>query len=73
LVLLIAYLDSRDRRILMWAARLTVAGMVGSLYFVYVQAFILSAYCLYCMGSALTSTLLFLIGLRIIFFNSHAH
>ena len=40
-----------------------VAGLIASLYFVYLQLFVIHAICLYCMGSAISSTLLFLLGL----------
>lgn len=73
LMLLLIAVESKNTRILRGAAWLTIAGLVASLYFMFVQTFILSAYCLYCIGSAVTSTLLFLIGLRIIYLNTHAH
>jgi len=44
-------------------ARLTlVLGFIGfafSLYFIYLQGFIIQAFCIYCLISALTSTILF--------------
>ncbi|MEK7193319.1 MAG: vitamin K epoxide reductase family protein [Patescibacteria group bacterium] len=36
------------------------AAFLASLGFVYIQLFVLKAICLYCMGSAVTSTLIFL-------------
>ncbi len=63
LVLSVAYLDSRKQSILKLAARLTLIGFLASLYFVYLQIFVIKAICLYCMGSATTSTLLFIFGL----------
>lgn len=38
----------------------TVVGLLASSYFVYLQFFVLKRVCLYCMGSATTSTLLFI-------------
>ncbi len=47
------------------AAKLSVIGLLASLWFIFAQAFLIKAWCLYCLGSALISTLLFLIGLKI--------
>lgn len=44
------------------AARLTVLGLLASVYFVSVMAFVLKAWCLYCLGSAVTSTMLFVLS-----------
>lgn len=38
---------------------LPVAGLLGSIYFVYLQAFVIGQWCQYCLLSATTSTLLF--------------
>lgn len=50
-----------------WAARLlpivVTTGFLFSLWFVLVQAFILKAFCTYCMLSAGTSTILFVLSL----------
>ncbi len=54
-----SYLESKKTRLLKYALMLTVVGFVMSLWFVYLQAFVLHAYCAYCLGSALTSTVLF--------------
>lgn len=43
---------------------LSTAGFLFSLYFVYLQLVILKAICLYCMVSALTSTLLFILSIN---------
>lgn len=65
LVLLMVYLDTRNRRVLHWACWLTGVGMLASLYFIYVQGFIIGAWCLYCLGSAFSSTVLFVTGVKI--------
>ena len=57
-----AYIDSKNTKILKWILFFTVFGLFASAWFVFVQAFMLHAYCLYCLGSALTSTLLFLLA-----------
>ena len=54
-----AYLESKNTRLLKWTLLLTIFGLLFSLWFLYVQAFVIGAYCLYCLGSALTSTALF--------------
>ena len=48
------------RRLLPW---LTMSGFVFSLYLVALQAFVIHAFCLYCLLSAGTSTLIFLASL----------
>ena len=63
LVLSVAYLDSRKIYILNFIAKITPLGFLASLYFVYLQIFVIKAICLYCMGSAITSTLLFILSL----------
>ena len=54
-----AYIEGKHERFLRVALVLTTAGMVMSLWFLFLQAFILHSYCLDCLGSALTSTILF--------------
>jgi uncharacterized membrane protein len=46
---------------------LTPIGFLGSLWFTYLQAFVIKYYCTYCLFSALISTLLFAIFLYFIF------
>lgn len=65
LVLLIAYFDIGNRRILHWACWLVSAGMLASLYFLYVQLFVIGALCPYCLISALTTLALFIVSVRI--------
>ena len=59
LILLIAYLDIGDRRLVHALAWLVSAGMLMSLYFIAVQLFILNAICPYCMASATSTFVLF--------------
>lgn len=63
------YLESRHgagavaahhSQILKWTLLATTAGLIMSLWFLYVQAFVLHSYCLYCLGSAATSIALFI-------------
>lgn len=41
----------------------SIIGLLASVYFVYLQLSVIGLICLYCMGSALTSTLLFILML----------
>ncbi len=52
--------------ILSLAGKFTAIGFVVSLFFVYLQIFVIKAICTYCMASAFTSTLLFLLGVVIL-------
>ena len=49
--------------ILRWTLMATALGFGMSLWFVYLQLFILHSICVYCMGSATSSTILFLLAL----------
>jgi uncharacterized membrane protein len=63
LILLTAGLTTGQQTTIKWVALLTWAGLLASLYLLYLQAFVLHAYCIYCLGSVLTSMLLFIFGL----------
>lgn len=63
LVLVIAYLDTTKERVLYFTARLTPIGFLASLWFLFLQLFVIKALCLYCVISALTSTTLFILGI----------
>lgn len=60
------YVDQRDVRVLRWVARFTVAGLLASAVFVYLQVAVIGAWCLYCVASAVTSTLLFVLGMWVL-------
>jgi len=64
LVLLVAFFDTSDRRFAHWAAWVVTAGMLGTLYFLSVQLFVLHAICPYCMLSALLTTTMFILSVR---------
>jgi uncharacterized membrane protein len=57
--MLIIFFDSKKPAVLRLALYSTVVGFVASLYFFILQAFVLHAFCQYCLGSATTSTILF--------------
>ena len=62
-LLVLAYLDSRNERILKFVFFLTLAGFLGSLGFLYLQIFVIKALCFYCLISLGTSTILFLLSI----------
>jgi len=59
-------IESHHSAILKWALFATVAGFLMSLWFVYLQAFVIHSYCQYCLGSALTSTVLFVMAMDVL-------
>jgi len=63
---LVYYLDTKQTNILRVAAAATAIGFLFSLYLVYLQLFVLNAICLYCMISALSSTILFILGMVVL-------
>ncbi len=67
LVFLLAafYLDLKIEKILKFLSILPIVGFLATLYFVYIQLFVLNYICLYCMFSALSSTLLLFLGFMI--------
>ncbi len=60
---IVLYLDIKDERILRVVAYGTITGLLFSLWFTFLQAFIIRAWCQYCLGSAVTSTMLFVVGM----------
>jgi uncharacterized membrane protein len=63
---LVYYLDSRKSAVLKAVSGFTAFGFLFSLYLVYLQLFVIRAICQYCMLSALSSTLLFIIGAMVL-------
>ena len=59
-------LAAHHNSILKWILMATVLGFGMSLWFVYLQAFVLHSYCQYCLGSAVTSTVLFIVAIFIL-------
>jgi uncharacterized membrane protein len=68
LILMIAHFESKSLVPVRLAARLTIIGLLASVYFVSLQLFVIHAICDKCMLSAASSTALFLIGL---YFQKH--
>jgi uncharacterized membrane protein len=67
-----ANVQSHHFAILKWTLLATTLGLLASLWFIYVQAFILHSYCQYCLGSALTSTILFVTAMEMLAKNERA-
>lgn len=65
LICSILYFDTKHKTILKFMVPLTIAGFLASVWFVYLQFFVINALCQYCMLSAITSTVLFIFGLII--------
>jgi uncharacterized membrane protein len=62
LLLVVGYFDTKWVFIFTVASYATVIGLLTSVWLVFVQAFLLQEFCFYCLISAGTSTLLFLIS-----------
>ncbi len=54
------YLQNKNKFALNLLKYLPVTGFIMSAWFVYLQLYVINAICIYCMGSATTSSLLFL-------------
>lgn len=65
-VLAVLYIDTRRESIINFISRFTIIGLIASLWFVYLQVFVIEALCFYCLISAFTSLLLFVLGLFVI-------
>lgn len=59
--------ENEDKPLIL-AARLTIFGFLASLWFIYLQLFVIKAICLYCMFSAFTSITLFVFGIIVLKF-----
>jgi uncharacterized membrane protein len=57
-----AYLEGKHEKIFRYSQAITIFGLLASIWFVVLQVFVLHSYCAYCMASALTSTILFVLG-----------
>lgn len=63
LLLIIAYFDTKKTNLLIFIPPLTTLAFLATLWFVYAQLILIKALCLYCLGSAVTSTILFILGI----------
>lgn len=62
LVLTILFLDTKNEKIMSFAARVSVLGLAASVWFSFLQFFVIKAFCPYCLVSAGTSAALFILG-----------
>lgn len=72
LVAAIFYIDTRHKISLTALAYLPVIGFAATLWFLFVQLFIIKAICFYCMVSATSSMMLFIFALHLRRFLSSA-
>ena len=63
--LLLLYVDMKKLFIAKLILLTTTIGFLSSLSFIYIQGFLIGQYCTYCLLSAATSTLLFILGVKI--------
>jgi uncharacterized membrane protein len=63
-LLSVFFLDRRSERAMKILAVLSTAGFLISLGLVSIQLFVLASICLYCMTSALITTIIFLLSIR---------
>ncbi len=61
--LIILYLDTKKETIFYTASKITALGFIASIWFTYLQIFVLKAFCFYCLVSSGTSTILFILGI----------
>ncbi|MBU6427083.1 vitamin K epoxide reductase family protein [Patescibacteria group bacterium] len=66
LICAFAYLEGKHEWMMRFALWFTVFGLAASLWFVYLQVFVIHSYCVYCIGSAITSTVLFVTAMEIL-------
>lgn len=67
LLVIALYFWHRKEKKLYCLARFTIVGFLASLWFVYLQLFVIKTICFYCMVSAASSTILFALGLVILY------
>ncbi|KKR88649.1 MAG: hypothetical protein UW43_C0002G0079 [Candidatus Yanofskybacteria bacterium GW2011_GWA1_44_21] len=65
-ILSIIIIDTGNLKMARNLGWLTILGLAASVYFMFLQTFVIKAYCQYCVASAATSTLLFVLGMSIL-------
>ncbi len=67
ILLVVFYFGTKQQIAMKVFSLLSVVGFLASVYFIYLQAFVIKAFCFYCILSAVTSTTLFVLGATIWF------
>ncbi len=67
ILLVVFYFGTNQQTAMKVFSLLSVVGFLASIYFIYLQAFVIKAFCFYCILSAVTSTTLFVLGATIWF------
>jgi len=67
ILLVVFYFETKQQIAMKMFSLLSVVGFLASIYFIYLQAFVIKAFCFYCILSAVTSTTLFILGATIWF------
>lgn len=65
-IFVILFLDVKKDFFIKSAAWLTIVGFLSSLYFIFLQLFIIKATCFYCLISAGFSIILFILGISVL-------
>ena len=65
LILGLLYFDTKKKQFIQAIIPLTFLGFAGTLYFLYLQAFVIGSWCQFCLISAATSTILLETGILI--------
>ena len=65
LIITILYFDAGNKRVFSLLKTLPIAGFVATLWFLFLQFFVIKAICFYCIISAITSTALFVLAMWI--------
>jgi len=62
----VVFWESKKDKALLVISYLPIGGFVISVFLLYLQLFVIKAICTYCVVSIITSTMLFILGLRLI-------
>ena len=62
----VVFWESKKDKALLVISYLPIGGFVISVFLLYLQLFVIKAICAYCVVSIITSTMLFILGLRLI-------